>query len=392
MYVFFILLLLILLLLILEQGLLYFARKKIPLVIQVNGTRGKSTVTRIIYELLRGTGRRVCGKTSGSAAMFLYPDGSEKPLKRIGPANVREQRNMLLKSACLKADVFVVECNAVKPELQLVSSRYLRPDITVITNVREDHAAEQGNAGQRAASFAGAVPRGSVLISLDSPFDPVWKKAARQNNLRLISVSAGAAAWGGDIDNVFPENTALVFALADYLRLDRRRVPASIAAYPADPGAFGCYAWENGRRRIGFIDARAANDPESTQKILGPCMKRLKEIMKNPRCILLVVNREDRPDRTRVFMRYALDMADSFDMFLFLGHRPRSLRKALQALPAVFIKGTAELEKILQEEPERDTILAAAGNYGGGGRLMTIWLEAKKKEAGFIRITDIKLS
>jgi poly-gamma-glutamate synthase PgsB/CapB len=375
-----------------ERTLLYFARKRIPLVIEVNGTRGKSTVTRMLHELLRRTGRKVFAKTSGSAAMFLFPDGSEKPVRRIGPANVREQRNMLVKSAFLKADAIVVECSAVKPELQLVSSRYLRPDITVVTNVREDHAEEQGNAEQRAASFAGAVPEGGVLIITDSRFDSVWERAARQNNLRLISFPAAAALCKeGGIPYEFPENAAAVFALAEYLRLDRALAYGAIKEYHADCGAFGCYFRKTGRNRAGFIDARAANDVESTQKIFVPCMRRLQGMMKAPRRILLVVNREDRPDRTRAFTRYALDNAGSFDMFLFLGHRPCSLRKAVKALPSAFINNMDDLERIINTEPERDCIVAAAGNYGGKGKLLTMWLAKKKNEPGFVRLTGIEL-
>ncbi|MCH2454865.1 MAG: poly-gamma-glutamate synthase PgsB, partial [Idiomarina sp.] len=41
---------------------------RIPVRVHVNGTRGKTSVTRLIAAGLRAGGKRVCAKTTGSAA------------------------------------------------------------------------------------------------------------------------------------------------------------------------------------------------------------------------------------------------------------------------------------------------------------------------------------
>ena len=55
-------------------------RRQISHVVYVNGTRGKSTVSRLIDAGLRAGGYRVFCKTTGSLAMTIDVDGGERPL------------------------------------------------------------------------------------------------------------------------------------------------------------------------------------------------------------------------------------------------------------------------------------------------------------------------
>ena len=52
--------------------------------IQVNGIRGKSTVTRLLTGILQEAGYQTIGKTTGSAAKIIFPDGNEVPILRRG--------------------------------------------------------------------------------------------------------------------------------------------------------------------------------------------------------------------------------------------------------------------------------------------------------------------
>ena len=56
--------------------------------IHVNGTRGKSGVTRLIAAGLRAGGYRTVAKVTGTAAKIIDPDGSERLMSRRGPANI----------------------------------------------------------------------------------------------------------------------------------------------------------------------------------------------------------------------------------------------------------------------------------------------------------------
>ena len=64
-------------------------------VVHVNGTRGKSTVCRLIEAGLRAGGLRVFCKTTGTDPMTIDVSGNEEPLRRRGKANIKEQVGIL---------------------------------------------------------------------------------------------------------------------------------------------------------------------------------------------------------------------------------------------------------------------------------------------------------
>ena len=110
-------------------------------VVHVNGTRGKSTVCRLIEAGLRAGGLRVFCKTTGTDPMTIDVSGNEEPLHRRGKANIKEQVGILRRAAAQNAEVLVIECMALQPEYQRCAQhRILQADVGVITNVRHDHA------------------------------------------------------------------------------------------------------------------------------------------------------------------------------------------------------------------------------------------------------------
>src|SRR6185503_7203186 len=100
---------------------------RIPIRIHVNGSRGKSSVTRLIGAVMRATGKVMVTKTIGTAARFILPDGHEVPIFRPGRANIIEQLKVVKKAHELGAEVLVAECMAVTPEyIQILQDRTIR--------------------------------------------------------------------------------------------------------------------------------------------------------------------------------------------------------------------------------------------------------------------------
>lgn len=121
------------------------SRQTIEHIIHVNGTRGKSTVTRLIDAGLRAGGLHVYCKTTGTDPMTIDVNGIEAPVVRHGPANIREQISILCRATKQQAQVLVIECMAVHPELQYAAQhQILKADIGVLTNVRIDHTDVMG--------------------------------------------------------------------------------------------------------------------------------------------------------------------------------------------------------------------------------------------------------
>ena len=94
--IFLVTLLLILIILgIIESNSHHLAISKIPLRIHVNGTRGKSSVTRLIAAGLREGGIKTIAKTTGSSPRFIDKDGNDHIIQRLGPLQL-ENKYILL--------------------------------------------------------------------------------------------------------------------------------------------------------------------------------------------------------------------------------------------------------------------------------------------------------
>src|SRR5512136_1824290 len=90
-----------------DRRMLDRRRASIPLRIAVTGTRGKSSVTRMIASTLRENGMRVIAKTTGSQARIALPDASEIEVRRRGIPSIVEQESLVRQAARLKADCLV---------------------------------------------------------------------------------------------------------------------------------------------------------------------------------------------------------------------------------------------------------------------------------------------
>lgn len=381
-----------------ERVLLNAARRRLRLVIHVNGTRGKSTVTRMVHALLLEAGYRAWGKTTGTEPRLLLPDGGERLIRRLGPANVREQRNMLLVAVRGGADALVFECNAVRPELQLVSSAFLDPDLLVLTNARLDHRAEQGDADATALSFAATIPAGRAVASSDLVRRDLWETEAARKAARFVFVDPRE---GEGLDDL-PENVACAFAVADWLDLPRDRAAKAVSCHKPDPGAFRLLHWKDPKgQRVWFADALAANDPESSDKLAQRALASAqKDGMDSApgqtERMLLIVLRRDRPERTRLFVDYTLthyrngrenngvDAIRTYDKVVFVGSIPGGERRRLAEAGVQYemissSSDTALLAKLGSQvgSSDKDMFITAVGNRVGRGKAIHDWAAAK---------------
>jgi poly-gamma-glutamate synthase PgsB/CapB len=158
--------------------------------VNVNGTRGKSTVTRLITGVLKEANYKVIGKTTGTSARIIFwYKKEEKPIKR-GPlgANIIEQKKVLKEVSKLGSDAFVSECMAVNPDYQIVfQEKLLKANVGVIVNVREDHLDLCGpTLDFIAESFTATIPYNGHLIITHSKYDDYFIKEAKKRNTKTI--------------------------------------------------------------------------------------------------------------------------------------------------------------------------------------------------------------
>jgi poly-gamma-glutamate synthase PgsB/CapB len=275
-------------------------RRRIPIRIHVNGSRGKSSVTRLVAAGLRAGGMRVAAKTTGSAARFIHTDGRESPVQRRGGPNIREQLAVFRRAAGERAQALVLECMAVRPDLQRISEeKIVQSTLGIITNVRPDHLEVMGpHLADVADSLGGTIPRRGLLLTTEETFGPQLGAMARRKGSRMMSVAADDVtpeelAGLGYLE--FADNLALALAACVTLGVPRERALAGMQRATPDPGALTCRRCRHEGGELTFINAFAANDPVSYNRIwhrLG--------LRQETACPVVVINlRADRQRRTR---------------------------------------------------------------------------------------------
>jgi len=326
-----------------EAWLLRRARLRVPIVVHVNGTRGKTETTRLLAAALRAGGLRTLAKTTGTEPRLILADGGERPWRRWGAANVREQRDFLLLAARMRAEAVVVECMAVSPDAQRASTAFLAPSLLIVTNARPDHLDELGSPEEALAVFAEGIPAGGAAITAD----PAVAAA-------LGAVLAGPCPEPGPWH---PENAAAALAAAVRLGVPRGTALAGMRGHAPDPGAFAL------RRIPGtgvtVVDALSANDTVSTDLLFRGAEALLPA---GAARVLLLANRADRPDRALAYARWAAADPGRWDAVLLAGAPAPGARRLLARAFAGGRLRRLEDVRDLALEPA-GTVVYATGNW-----------------------------
>jgi poly-gamma-glutamate synthase PgsB/CapB len=337
-------------------------------VVYVNGTRGKSTVSRLIDAGLRAGGLRVFCKTTGTVPLMIDTQNRELPVARRGRANIKEQLSILRRAAAEGADVLVLECMAVSPALQRISQhRMVKADLGVITNVRLDHTEEMGETLEEICdSLSSTIPRDGRLFTAD----PVFYPQLCQNAEKLGTPVTLAQAEDAPYDFDFPENIALALCVCEALGVPRQTALSGMENFRRDPCALSIHLLPGGAVAI---NALSINDPQSTERVFRDLAQRYG--LSRRRLVLLINNRADRGYRTG----HMLALADrlSPDEVWLLGASQRLMRRRLQKLlgPSVPVRRCRSAKEVPLELLSGDDFLFAAGNVADQGKALIARLE-----------------
>ncbi len=309
-----------------------------PIRVHVNGTRGKSTVTRLIAGALREAGVPTLGKVTGTAARWLLPDGSEEAVRRGRTARISEQLTALRKAAAMGCQALVAECMAIRPELQWAAEHVLlHSTVGVITNARLDHVTEMGwTPATIARSLANTVPSGGVVVVgepwLAKIVEPV---AARRRSRVVVASSTAAERMPAHLQDRLglhdPANLAVALEVARVLGIPENVAWEGMARAAVEPGhARYCRAVGNRSTPCLLVDATAVNDPDSLERVLGGICggTRARQVQ------LIYHHRRDRPERALVFARWVESLT----------REPRTGRMGglpLSVVPDVIVTGDA---------------------------------------------------
>ena len=366
------------------------ARNRISLRVHVNGIRGKSTVTRYIAAILRAAGLRTYGKTTGSAARILMPNGCDQDFGRKGFPNVNEQIGILKRFSSEGAEAAVIECMAVNPlYAEWLEDKVMQSSLGILTNVRLDHVDYLGSTlPEIARALARTIPRDGRLISAEE--DPelqeiLWTEARRRGSDIAFANSqdVSSESLAGFNHFAIESNVAIGYLTADWIGLPRPEALQAMQTAPADPGAFCLQQLEVNHQRVTWANLFAVNDRESFVVL---CQRLFVQHAECQRVVILN-NRHDRQTRVELFAELAVELA--FDVVVSfgdyeaevnqvlthygrtvinLGNRSQYRQASGQALLQAILEATTSGKPVLLigtvniHTPQAERLLAAIGN------------------------------
>ena len=337
------------------------ARSKMKHIVHVNGTRGKSSVSRLIEAGLRAGGMRVFCKTTGTDPMTIDVLGREEPIIRRAGANIKEQVEILRRAAAQDAEVLVVECMAIRPELQYAAQhKILKADIGVITNVRRDHTDVMGETlGEIARALSNTVPERGVLFTAEreSKQVEILRMAAQRLGTQFIQTLPD----GGEPNFDFAENIALALRVCEHLGVARETALMGMRQYHRDPYALSIHRWGQSV----FINGFSINDVQSICMVWDKVRRERK--LEEKRLILLVNNRSDRGSRTKDMVSVCALLAPA-EIWLLGAAGAYMKHRIEKELPQCAVKNLKNAAAISDEYMSEDAVIFAVGNIADEGR------------------------
>jgi poly-gamma-glutamate synthase PgsB/CapB len=369
-------------------------RRNVPFVIHVNGTRGKSSVTRLIAAGLCAGGKKVVAKTTGSAPRIILEDGTEVPVIRNFGPNIKEQLKVFKYASARGIDTMVLECMAITPEYQWITEqKMLRSDIGVITNIRLDHDDIMGPGIRNVAySICNTIPYHAKTYTCEEKLFPLIQSIAVKRSSQIELVDSHAVSEDdlrGFSYLEHKENIALSLAVCEACGVKRNIALEGMKAVHPDIGATKLFLIKDGNRQIYFANCFAANDPESTQFVTRYVQDMIEGV--DYTCLptwqvgIVLNTRADRMFRSRELIRMLVKA--NFDQLYLIGEQTsfiKSYAKRQGINPEKicnlgWITGE-ELFKTIIKAEKKKILLIGIGNIGGNGGIILKYFVEKGKE------------
>ncbi len=241
--------------------------EKLDIRINVNGIRGKSTITRLITAILKEAGYHVVGKTTGTAARIIYwnKEEEEEIIRKPRGVSISEQIRVIDKAVKAGADSLVCECMAVRPQYQKVYQHdILKGNIVVIVNVLEDHLEEMGpTLDQLAWAFGDTIPYNGIVVVPDCEYTPYFKAIANERNTKVIEAE-DITLPDGYLERfsykIFENNCIMALGVSRALGISDEIAYRGMLNASPDPGTVEIECIKNNNICTWLVNAFAANE------------------------------------------------------------------------------------------------------------------------------------
>lgn len=383
----------ILLILLVVYGIIEYKRHqrlvyKIPIRIHVNGTRGKSSVTRLIGAGLRAGGINTITKVTGTYPRLVLNDGNEVEIHRKEKANILEQLKIIKYAVKHNADALIIECMALQPGYQKITEKQMvHATIGVITNIRLDHLDVMGPGLMDVArALSHTIPTGKHFFTSEDRIYAYLENTALKR--KCIPHQANKNDVSQDEMSKFcyvehNDNVALALDICLHLGVERDAALKGMYAAIPDEGVLTKTIIRKENKEIIFYNAFAANDPESSLMIWNNIIR-----LASPSELKMVLlnTREDRLDRARQLTEM-VGKSICMDYIVLVGQRSEvvkdmALKNNISDEKIINIGWTSPenvFEKVITVIPGNATIVAI-GNMGGMGADVVKYFEKMSQE------------
>lgn len=342
--------------------------QSIRLRIHVNGTRGKSSVTRYIAAALRASGRPTVAKVTGEIPLWIDTNGAASIIKRRGTPRVQEQFRLISRVVHSGAGAMVLECMSINPEYQQLESRFFQPHIYIITNIRDDHQEELGgHQKQQIDAICSAIPPRTQVICLDGIYRNAVEKAVKKQGGTLTVVNPENIMPGKP--GVFVENIGLALSACVAAGMEYAQ---ALHAILDEANRSELLAWKipNSAKNLHFVNGFSVNDIQSAETFLRDWRQHLSSLTD---VYVLFNTRADRPLRSRTFAHWLAERNELAGVMVTGNHKKAMqhiLRKSgmepeqIQVLSNNYCKNIVTcLERICPP----NSLILGLGNIGGLG-------------------------
>ena len=346
----------------------------IPNRIHVNGTRGKSSVTRLIGAGLREGKRQAIIKVTGTFPRLILADGSETHIRRKEAANILEQLSIIEYCSKNEAEVMVIECMALQPLYQKITEeQMIHATIGVITNIRLDHLDVMGPGIKGVGeALSNTIPKNGILFTSEDKHYNYLEQKCKQKNAKFYRSFADTVS---NIDMQgfkyieHKDNVALALDICNHLGVDRETALIGMKKMLPDEGVLIKNTIIEKEKEISFYNAFAANDPESSLMIWNS----IKANVTDELMIVLLTIRHDRQSRAMQLISLIATKLE-FDYVVLIGETTDLIEeKALKlGIPRTKVINEAwdSPEKVysgLKAMSKEKTTIVGIGNMGAMG-------------------------
>ena len=357
----------------------------IPIRIHINGTRGKSGVTRLIGAALREGGIQTITKVTGTYPRLILENGCEVGIYRKASANIIEQLSIIKFASKRKTQAIVMECMAIEPQYQWITeTKMLHSTISVITNVRLDHIDVMGyTLPEIAQALGNTIPKKQNLFTSEKLLFRDLKEVAEKRNT-VIHLAHDHSVSEEDMKGFtyieHKENVALALAVSEHLGIDREVALTGMYKAVPDAGSLKLSRVNVFQKKIYFFNAFAANDPQSTLMIWE---KIKEEIGLRGVKIILLNTRQDRLDRAKQLTKLiGSEIKDEFEFLILIGQSAEVVEELAVAsgvkrnkiVNLGWTEPQAVFEAVLAYTTDESTVVAI-GNMGGMGGMVADFFE-----------------